>query len=484
MRLGISTRLFLVMLLVSLTLIGGIMLAAQWRFTQGLRNYVQQEELERADFLVKELADFYAVNNSWDVLRNRPGRWAALLRQAAFQLRQEQESLNPESRIGEAQFREQVTTRTADRRVNPAMLNLMRRLILIDTTGTVIAGNADLLQQAKRLPIVVHEQKVGWLGIAPPKLRGDALRDRLLREQTQGLLWIGLLALLLAGAASALLARHFLQPIRRMNLAAQGLAQGDFSRRVALKRDDELGQLATQFDHMAQALEHQERDRRAWLADVSHELRTPLSILKGEIEALQDGVRPLDLQALTSLRQETERLDRLINDLYQLAQADRGAFKHAMQPLVLDELVQNAAERFRERFRHSGLTFELDCASQSEIYGDPQRLHQVLANLLENSARYTQAPGRVRLNCQQTAHEVILTLEDSAPGVPAEAMPRLFERLYRVETSRSREHGGAGLGLAMCRAIVQTHGGQLEAFPSTLGGLGLRLSLPLLTEKK
>lgn len=483
MRLGISTRLFLVMLLVSLTLIGGIMLAAQWRFTQGLRNYVQQEELERADFLVKELADFYAASHSWDVLRNHPGRWAVLLRQAALQLRQEQESLNPESRIGEAQFREHVTTRTADRRVNPALLNLMRRLLLIDATGTLIAGNADHLPQAKRLPIVVHEVTVGWLGIAPPKLRGDALRDRLLREQAQGLLWIGLLALLLAGAASALLARHFLQPIRRMNLAAQGLAQGDLSRRVALKRDDELGQLASQFDRMAQALEHQERDRRAWLTDVSHELRTPLTILKGEIEALQDGVRPLDQHALTSLRQETERLDRLINDLYQLAQADHGAFKHAMQPLVIDELVQDAAERFRERFRHSGLTFELDCTDRSEIYGDPQRLHQVFANLLENSARYTQAPGRVRLNCQQTAHEVILTLEDSAPGVPAEAMPRLFERLYRVETSRSREHGGAGLGLAMCRAIVQTHGGQLEAFPSTLGGLGLRLTLPIYKNK-
>jgi two-component system sensor histidine kinase BaeS len=464
------------MLLVSLMLIGGIMLAAQWRFTQGLRHYVQQEEVERAEFLVNELADFYATRNSWDMLRNRPGRWVALLRQAAFQLRQEQEPL---AQAHESQTRELAPQPASDRRASPALVNLMRRLLLMDAAGTVVVGNADLLPQAKRLPIVVHEQTVGWLGIAPPKLRGDTLRDRLLHEQTQGLLWIGLLALLLAGTASALLARYFLQPIRRMNLAAQGLAQGDLSCRVALQRDDELGQLASQFDRMAQALEHQERDRRTWLADVSHELRTPLTILKGEIEALQDGVRPLDMQALASLRQETERLDRLINDLYQLAQADRGAFKHAMQPLVVNELVHSAAERFRERLRQSGLTFELHCASQSEIWGDPQRLHQVLANLLENSARYTQAPGRVRLSCQQTHNEVVLTLEDSAPGVPAEAMPRLFERLYRVETSRSREHGGSGLGLAMCRAIVQTHGGQLEAFPSTLGGLGLHLSLPL-----
>lgn len=480
MRLGMSTRLFLVMLLVSLTLIGGIMLAAQWRFTQGLRHYVQQEELERAELLVNELAEFYATSNNWDVLRNHPRQWIMLLRQAAFQLHQEQEAL-----AFEPQPHEPAPQPANDRHPNPALVNLTRRLLLIDIGGTVIAGNADLLPLVKRLPIIVHEQTVGWLGIAPPRFRGDTLRDRLLREQTQGLLWISLLALLLAGAASALLARYFLQPIRRMNLAAQGLAQGNLSCRVALQRDDELGQLSTQFDRMAQALEHQERDRRAWLADVSHELRTPLTILKGEIEALQDGVRPLNMPALTSLRQETERLDRLINDLYQLAQADRGAFKHEMQPLVIDELVQSAAERFRERFRQAGLVFELNCAAYSpkHILGDPQRLHQVLANLLENSARYTQAPGHVRLSCQQTHNEVVLTLEDSAPGVPAEAMPHLFERLYRVETSRSREHGGSGLGLAMCRAIVQTHGGQLEAFPSTLGGLGLRLSLPLYTEK-
>lgn len=468
MRLGISTRLFLVMLLVSLTLIGGMMLAAQWRFTQGIKQYAQNEDAQRAELFIEALQHLYSFKQSWQPLREHPARWKGWLRQTMLRDMPDIDTPDP----------------ARNPRASLPLVALARRMVLLDAAGERVAGDIEVPPQAQRLPIVVNQQTVGWLVITPPKLRGDALRDRLLHELNLSLIWIGLFALLLAGLTSALLARHFLQPIRQLNRAAQDLAQGDLTRRVALERDDELGQLAAQFDRMAQALEHQARDRRDWLADVSHELRTPLTILRGEIEALQDGIRPLDAKALASLRQEVGRLDRLIDDLYQLAQADQGAFKHAMLPLNFTELVNAAAERFRERFRQAGLEFELDCAAHAAakdtvcVLGDAQRLHQVLANLLENSARYTQAPGHVRLSCRHTRREVILTLEDSAPGVPAAAMPRLFERLFRVESSRSREHGGAGLGLSMCRSIVQAHTGHLEAFPSPLGGLGLRLSLP------
>lgn len=477
MRLSIGTRLFLTMLLVSLMLIGGIVLAAQWRFSQGLHSYLMQQDVQRAELFAQDLAEFHAANGGWDVLRHHPERWNALLRLAALQ--QRQEGPPPPENMPTTEFGKPPPPHP------PAFTHLARRLLLLDAQGKRVAGEAALPARAQRLPIIVNQQTVGWLAIAPPRLRGDALRERLLREQSEGLLWIGLLALLLAGVASALLARYLLQPIRRLSLAAQGLAQGDLSRRVALQRDDELGQLAAQFDRMAQALEHQERGRRAWLADVSHELRTPLAILKGEIEALQDGVRPLDARALASLREETERLDRLIDDLYQLVRAEQEVIAHNMQPLDPIELVHAAAERFRARFRQAGLEFSVDCVAQdhARVLGDAQRLHQVLANMLENSARYTQAPGRVRLHCQIDAQTATITLEDSAPGVPDAAMPRLFERFYRVESSRNREHGGAGLGLAMCQTLVLAHGGQLEAFSSTLGGLGLRLTLPLQIEK-
>ena len=326
------------MLFVNLLLIGGIMLAAQWRFTQSLRNYVQQEEVQRAEALTQELAQLYARNQSWEILRQRPGRWLALLRHSSLPHDNPQDSTLAPS--------------TAPR--IPA-----HRLLLLDAQGQVIIGNQDLLPQVQRLPIVHEQQTVGWLGIAPPRLRGDALRDRLLREQAQGLLWIGLLALLLAGLASIALARHFLQPIRRLNSAAQGLAQGDLSQRLALQRTDEFGQLAGQFDRMAEALQHQEQNRRAWLADVSHELRTPLSILKGEIEALQDGLRPLDQHALASLHEESQRLSHLVDDLYQLTQADAGTMNYAMQPLDFSALAQAAAERFHARFQQAGLSFSL-----------------------------------------------------------------------------------------------------------------------------
>ncbi|MEW5837968.1 MAG: ATP-binding protein [Pseudomonadota bacterium] len=470
---SISSRLFLVMLLVSLTLIGGMMLAAQWRFAQGVRQYVQNEDAQHAERVVQALSRLYSLRQTWEPLRQPPTRWRGFLRQTlqheAFEGRPEASEPNP--------------------RANANLVALARRLSLHDAQGNWIAGNTEKFSNAQRLPIVVDQQTVGWLVIAPPKLRGDALRERMLHELNQGLLWIGLFALALAALASAWLARHFLHPIRQLNQAAQELAEGQLHRRITLEREDELGQLAAQFNRMAQSLENQEQDRRDWLADVSHELRTPLTILRGEIEALQDGVRPLNAQALTSLQHEVGRLDRLIGDLYQLAQADQAALKHDMRPLDFFALVREAAARFQDRFHQAGLAFEVDYASSDGhdaclIKGDAQRLHQVLANLLENSVRYTSAPGRVRLLCRQDRHELTLTLEDSAPGVPTAALPRLFERLFRVESSRSREHGGSGLGLSLCRAIVQAHGGSISAFHSNLGGLGLRLSLPLAGEQK
>ncbi|MEW6445324.1 MAG: ATP-binding protein [Pseudomonadota bacterium] len=451
---GVQARLFLVMLTVSLTLIVGIMLATQWRLTQSVRHYAMEEELQRAALLIESLRDFYSVRRDWSGLRQHPGRWRQLLRMVAAQPRQ-------------------VDTDDA-----APLVGMARRLVLIDAKGAAVVGPVELVEQARRLPIEVDGQTVGWLGLVPPRLKGDSLRERLLQAQLRGMVWIGLFALLLAAIASALLARHFLQPIRRLNRAAQALADGRLDTRVDIRRKDEFGQLAAQFNHMIEALRDQERNRRDWLADVSHELRTPLTVLRGEIEAIQDGVRPLNEAALASLRQEIERLDTLIGDLYQLALADRGEMQFQMREVDIEALLREAAERFRERLRHAGLTLEVSARDCGTLQADPQRLHQLLANLLENSARYTQAPGTVRLTCHSDRRVAVLSVDDSAPGVPATALPRLFERLYRVEPSRSRVHGGGGLGLSMARAIAQAHGGRIEALPSPLGGLTVRVSLP------
>jgi two-component system sensor histidine kinase BaeS len=217
------------------------------------------------------------------------------------------------------------------------------------------------------------------------------------------------------------------------------------------------------------------------MADVSHELRTPLGVLHGELEALEDGVRTLDAAALRSLRGEVLTLHKLVDDLYQLSLADVGALSYRKAELDLREIIDDTAGAFGERLRSSGLALQMDLPPDPlPAFGDARRLRQLFANLLENSCRYTDAGGALRLHARREGRQMLIDLHDSAPGVGAEHLPRLFDRFFRVEASRSRRSGGAGLGLSICQRIVEAHEGRIEARASPMGGLWLRVELPAL----
>jgi two-component system sensor histidine kinase BaeS len=271
---------------------------------------------------------------------------------------------------------------------------------------------------------------VGWLGYVPATGLGDDRQLRFLKEQRLAFVLVAGIVVLLAAALSLLLARRLVRPLRGLAEATHGLTAGDFSLRVPVAGSDELGQLARDFNILALTLEHNEQSRRQWVADISHELRTPLAVLRGEIEALQDGVRPLDQGAMQSLHSEVLRLHRLVDDLYQLALSDLGALSYRKEIVDLAPL------------------------------------------------HYTDAGGDVVLRVVCDAAVVRVELEDSAPGVADADLARIFERLYRVEASRSRAAGGAGLGLAICRNIVEAHGGAISAHHSPMGGVLLRVELP------
>ncbi|MQM40091.1 Signal transduction histidine-protein kinase BaeS [wastewater metagenome] len=216
------------------------------------------------------------------------------------------------------------------------------------------------------------------------------------------------------------------------------------------------------------------------MADISHELRTPLSVLRAELEAMEDGVRPLTRESLTGLQGSVATLSKLVDDLYELSLSDAGALNYRMEVLDLAELARTAAGQWRARMADAGLRLALTVPGQPvTVTADRGRIGQLLGNLLYNSLSYTDRGGEVHLSLATEGGEAVLRLEDSAPGVPAEALERLFERLYRVEGSRSRSSGGAGLGLAICRNIAVAHGGRIEAYAAPAGGVGIRLTLPL-----
>jgi two-component system sensor histidine kinase BaeS len=298
------------------------------------------------------------------------------------------------------------------------------------------------------------------------------------QEQLRAAWIIAAFAVALAAAMALVMARAFLLPLKRVAEATHRLAGGNYATRVNVQTGDELGQLGGDFNKLAETLERNETLRRRFMADVSHELRTPLAVLSAELEAIEDGVRAFNATSLTSLRSEVGALSKLVDDLNQLALADVGALAYRKENVDVVPLVEQALESYRERLAARGLELESAWTGEAPVYGDTDRLLQMFRNLLENSARYTDPGGRVRVAVRCDQDRVAIDFDDSAPGVPPDALPRLFERFFRVDASRTRANGGAGLGLALCRSIADAHGGDIRAEHSPLGGLRVRVTLP------
>lgn len=355
---------------------------------------------------------------------------------------------------------------------------------LFDAQGRQIAGDTldDPQSQPVRVSLSAGGERIGELRSLAPRHFETPQATAFARQQWQMSLVIGLVSLALAAVVSWLLARALLAPLRRMIKAVTELASGDYSVRLDERRSDELGQVMDGLDRLADALEKNRAAHQRWLADISHELRTPVTILAGEIEALKDGVRRFGPEQLESLDQEILRLRRLIEDLYTLSVADVGGLRYRFTTVDLGEHFDVALKSLCARAAEQGIEVRIERQSGLLISADPLRLDQLLTNLIENSLAYTKAPGRIEISLARRGERLSLEICDSAPGVEASDCERLFEPLYRQETSRSRRHAGAGLGLAICRNIVKAHQGEITAAPSPLGGLCVRIELPALNE--
>jgi two-component system sensor histidine kinase BaeS len=333
-------------------------------------------------------------------------------------------------------------------------------------------------------PIDVTGQTVGWLGFMPLKHGSHPLELAFIREQTRTMFLAGLCVFALAGLTSFFLSRHLLSPIKKLTEGAQELSSLRFSTKIDVHTRDELGQLADAFNSMSQALEKNETLRKQWTSDVAHELRTPLAILRGEIEAMQDGVREISPERLISLHDETNRIGKVVDDLHVLFIADSENLVQQKLPVKPLKILQEVLGTFETRLEQAGIQVEDHSIEdrESKIIGDEDRLKRLFTNLVENTVRYTDSPGILRINSFCSVQKLTLVLEDSPPGVPSEALHQVFDRLYRVDKSRSRASGGSGLGLSICREIVTGHGGLIRASHSSLGGLLISIEFPLLSE--
>ena len=306
----------------------------------------------------------------------------------------------------------------------------------------------------------------------------------LLNRLTRAALIAGLVAGGISLLVALFLAYSLMRPVRTLTRAASHLAEGDLTERVPSLGKDELGELGLAFNQMADSLQQAEISRRALTADIAHELRNPLAVQRAHLEALQDGIYPLNRDNLAPILDQNLLLTRLVEDLRTLALAEAGQLSLEQVPTDLPSLVLRLIERFQPQAHSQNIDLRFDFKPDPgsplpALIVDPMRIEQILNNLLSNALRHTPQQGQVVLDLKQAPGAIQLRVHDSGPGIPADALPEIFERFYRAERSRSRSEGGTGLGLAIARQLAQAHGGTLEAANHPDGGAVFTLTLPL-----
>ncbi|MCB1045462.1 MAG: HAMP domain-containing protein [Acidobacteria bacterium] len=484
MRLRIAHKLFLSLLITSGVSLIVLMLLFRWSLDRGFVAYLNQLELERQTSLVASLQQIYVDHGGWDVLRERPGFWRDLLEASRNRVDVDDHRAPRRPPPREPQdarvppFHPERQGPPGPRPRPPGEGDNLR-ITLFDVNQTAVIGPSKWDDEQSKLEIIVDHQTVGWLGIRPFLEVTEALDVAFLKEQTRFALFCFCALILLAMVVSAFLARHFNAPIRTLAKASHQLTEGKFDVRIASEGSDEIAQLARDFDQMAQVLDKNRKARQIWISDISHELRTPLTILTGELDAVSDGVRPLNPQTMVSIRQEVERLEKMVNDLYDLSLSDIGALDYHKTYVSLVEVLNTCVTTHRDRFEKKGIDLQWEhTGGDATLLMDANRMNQLISNLFENSLRYTDSPGTLHCTLTVTPSTLVAVFEDSAPGVSAQECELLFERLYRVDKSRSRRYGGAGLGLAICKNIVEGHGGKIHARPSVMGGLKVTVEFP------
>ncbi len=286
----------------------------------------------------------------------------------------------------------------------------------------------------------------------------------------------GLFALML----TLVISRRILGPIESLTSAAQRMEGGDLGQRVAVRGGDEVAQLARAFNSMAEAVSRTEILRRHMVSDVAHELRTPLTNIRGYVEGLRDGVFAPDRETIDSICQEAELLNRIVDDLQEVALAEAGQLRLQRQLVSLEEVVERAVGGIRPQFAERELRLETNLSDGLPLVEvDAERIGQVLRNLLSNAKAHTPRGGTVTISARQTQGWIEVTVADSGAGIAAENLTYVFERFYRADKSRTRATGGAGLGLTIARQIVEAHGGQIKAESEPGQGARFTFTIPI-----
>lgn len=439
------------------------------------RNFIERgKEMDGnfATMIAEKAAEAYDPVSGWEPLRNDPVAWKKLFDPPDFMM--EHKGPPPHKR-------HDMKPDGSHEGKPPFFRDIAAATVLLDEKGAKVAGSGDTANILAEREVIVKGVVKGRIIIDnnfnadnPPT--NPVIRD-LFESRMQLLGIISLFILIISSLITYYFLQHLLKPVEELANATRLLAKKDFKARINITRKDELGQLGNDFNLMAARLEGYEAARKQWITDIAHELRTPLSVLQGQIEAMQDGIRPINKDSIAALHREVMYLGKVVNHLHELSAADSAGLslqkEEVMPVIILEEQIAN----FSGRFEQNSLTLEKDLeeARHVSIMADPYRIKQIFYNIIENSVRYTDIPGKLRITGHIKDGLLEILFEDSEPGVVEELHGRIFDRMFRVDKSRSRMHGGSGLGLAICKTLTESMDGTIRAYTSQLGGLAIEL---------
>ena len=312
--------------------------------------------------------------------------------------------------------------------------------------------------------------------------RAPALNDReaqYLASINRALALAALGAMVIAVLLGIILARTLTQPVRDLTHAIQAMSHGELRQEVPVRSVDELGTLTLAFNRMSADLARSNELRREMTADIAHDLRTPLTVITGYIEALRDGVLKPTPARFETMHDEAQQLKRLVEDLRILSLVDAGELPMQRQRVAPRALLDHLAAAYAPQAAARQITVAVSAASKTpDVLVDPERMAQVLGNLVTNALRHTPAGGRIDLSAQSQGQAVILVVQDTGEGMPADVLPHVFDRFYRGDAARSQQDGESGLGLAIAKSIVEAHGGTIAAASTPGHGTTFTVTLP------
>jgi two-component system sensor histidine kinase BaeS len=347
--------------------------------------------------------------------------------------------------------------------------------LLLSYLAVIVAGMIVLFITSQSiLPSSFNRHMLGMMGNNSMMRNGMLMGDNGAMSQlyidyrasfNDALMYAALAAMAVAIALSLILSRSVIAPVRDMSRAMHRIADGRYDERVPVRGSDELAQLATRFNQMADKLNQVESMRRRLIGDVSHELRTPLTAIKGSMEGLMDGVLPATNETYQQIYLEADRLNRLVDDLQELSRVEARAYRLSLQPVAVSSLVRTVMKRLSPQAESKRITLEIELASDlPPLLADEDRAIQILINLVSNAIQYTPEDGKIIIAAKQINHEVQISIRDTGIGISSEHLSRIFDRFYRADKSRSRRAGGgSGIGLTIARALVEAQDGRIWA---------------------